>query len=127
MTSITDFTIRVHYQVQNDKEMVYIVTLVSKKGKEVNFIPWKNTMSETAMADFILKYGQFHLSANKTHLKLIHEMISNTKVPTIVTYYQYGLHDYKGSKIMILPDAVYDFDTERIFPKHDKVDFYFMG
>lgn len=127
MTSITDFTIRVHYQVQNEKEMIYIVTLISRKWKEVNFIPWKNTMSETAMADFILKYGQFHLSANKVHLKMIHEMISNTKVPTIVTYHQYWLHDYKGSKIMILPDAVYDFDTDRIFPKHEKVDFYFMG
>ncbi len=124
--SITDFTIRVHYQVQNDKELVYMVTLVSRKGKEVKFIPWKNTMSEAVMADFIVKYWQFHLSANKIHLKMLHEMISNTKVPTINTYHQYGLHDYKGSKIMILPDGVYDFDTDRIFPKHDKVDFYFM-
>jgi hypothetical protein len=56
ITSITDFTIRVHYQVQNEQELVYMVTLVSKKWKEVSFIPWKNTMSETIMADFIVKY-----------------------------------------------------------------------
>lgn len=40
----------------NKNEMVYMVTLISRKGKEVNFIPWKNTMSETVMADFIVKY-----------------------------------------------------------------------
>lgn len=127
ITSITDFTIRVHYQVQNSQELVYMVTLVSKKWKEVSFIPWKNTMSETIMADFIVKYWPYHLSANKVHLKMIHEMISNTKVPTITTYHQYGLHDYKGTKVLILPDGVFDFDTGRLFPKHDKVDFYFLG
>lgn len=127
ITQITDFTIRVHYQIMNKNEMVYMVTLISRKGKEVNFIPWKNTMSETVMADFIVKHGPFHLSANKVHLKMLHEMISNTKVPTITTYFQYWLQDYKGSPILILPDWVYDFDTWRLFPKHDKVDFYFLG
>ncbi len=58
---------------------------------------------------------------------MIHEMISNTRVPTIYTMHQYGLAEYKGSKILILPDAIYDFDTERFFMKHETLNFYFMG
>ena len=127
LTMITDFTIRVHYQVQRANELVYIVTLVSRLGKEVPHIEWKNTVSETTMSDFILKHWPYHLSANKMHLKILHEMISNTKVPTIHTYQQYGLNEYKGGKIMILPDAVYDFENERFFPKHESLDFYFLG
>lgn len=127
LVSVTDFTIKVHYQLQRNDELVYIVTLVSSKGKEIKHVEWKNTVSENSMADYVLRYWPFHLSGNKVHIRIIHEMISNTKVPTISTYSQYGLNVYKGWEIMILPNAVYDFDTKRFFPKHESLDFYFMG
>ena len=102
---LTDFLIHVHYQIARPgQEVVYIVSLVNGLGRRVDFIEWKSKASEMLLADSILKYGPFHLTAPKAHLNLIHEMISATRVPTIYTYPRYGLNEYKGMQIMVYGD-----------------------
>lgn len=128
LVKLTDFLIHVHYQIARPgQEVVYIVSLVNGLGRRVDFIEWKSKASEMLLADSILKYGPFHLTAPKAHLNLIHEMISGTRVPTIYTYPRYGLNEYKGMQIMVYGDGVLDIETKRWYPKNEKMGFYFLG
>ena len=128
LVRLTDFLIHVHYQIARPgQEVVYIVSLVNALGRRVDFIEWRSKSSEQLLADSILKYWPFHLTAPKVHLNLIHEMISATRVPTIYTYPRYGLNEYKGMQIMVYGDWVLDIETKRWYPKNEKMWFYFLG
>lgn len=128
LISITDFLISVHYQlVKADGENVYIVSIIPNQGKKVEHVEWKNTSSDTSLADFLMRMGSFHITWGKTAVKAMHEMITSSRVPIIHTKLQYWANVYKGQDIIIGYDGVFDMATKKMFPKNDKFWFYFIG
>jgi len=124
---ITDFTVRVHYKVMKNDQISYIVSLMNQTGFEVKRIEWKNTTSEQMVADFTQKFWPFHFLGSKDHVKKVHALISHTEVPIIYGYQQYGVNEYKGNQILLLPDGVFDITTKKYFPKDEETAIYFLG
>lgn len=123
---VTDFLIRVHYKIVRVDSISYIVSLMNQVGYEVNRIEWKNTTSEQTVADFTQRFWPFHFLGTKDHVKKIHALISSTEVPVVFWYTQYGVNEYKGNSILLLPDGVFDMTTHKYFPKDEETSIYFM-
>ena len=128
LITITDFIIVVHYQlIKADGENVYIVSIIPSNWKRVEHVEWKNTSSDTSLADFLMRMWAFHVGWWKQAVKAMHEMITGSKVPIIHTKLQYGANVYKGQNIIIGYDGVFEMWTRKMFPKNEKFWFYFIG
>jgi hypothetical protein len=100
--------------------------MTNEQGHTIEHLEWKNISSETAILDFVMKFGNFHIYGGKASIIKLHEMVTTASVPTIYSVAQYGYNDYKGNKVMVFPDGVYDMDNRKFFPKHDTLPYYFL-
>lgn len=124
---MTNFSISVHYKlIKQTGEIIFMVSLLNETGQKVSNVEWKNISSENTLQDSIMKYGNFHIYWGKTSVLKIHEMITSSRVPTIYSVAQYGFNTYKGNKVMVFPDWVWDMDIRKYYPKHETLPYYFI-
>ncbi len=115
---VTDFIIKVHYQLNRPEwEVGYIVTLTNKFWEQTDYIEWKNSANESEMIRYIQSFGNYHLNANKVNLKILHTAIATTEVPVITGFSEYGINTYKWERILILPDGIMNTNSKRFFMK----------
>jgi len=122
---LTDFDITVHYKIRRSNSVAYVVSL-KKIDDEVRHIEWPSSFNETKICEFVSSFWAYHITASKSNLNKIHDMIANSKVPDITVYYKYGKWTYWQDDIVIFKDYVYNVTKNVAIPKFWDSGFYFI-
>lgn len=124
---ITDFIPRVHYRLQRDDSVTYIISVTWENGEVKKFIEAPNDSSESAMQKWIQSYGNYHLYGGKIAVWLLHKFLSSARVPTIYTVDKFGDIEVQWKRFIAYADSLYEVETGRVIERFPGTAFYMVS